>query len=477
MNRRSFIASTVGGVALANRLPARDETAKSTTAPVLQLAIDANRQLGEIPADFIGLGYEISSVAAGVLSAKNHHYVNLVRRLGAHGVIRIGGNTADDASFAAAGRAVSAPKGTVVNAANLDELGTFLEVTDWRLIWALNLGSGNEEQAAAEAKAVAAVAKKNLLAFEIGNEPDLFGRGTSHRPKNYAYEDYLREYRAYKTAIRRAVPDAPFAGPDAAVATDWVTRFAADEGRDLKLLTHHYYRECASAKSSLDRLLHPDPKLRPQLKQLKAASAASRLPYRICEVNSLCGGGKPGVSDTFGAALWALDYMFAVARGGGTGVNIETGVNQLGWTSWYSPIADGENAPYAVKPDYYGMLAFAQASDGQQLELNYDPGAMNVTAYAVVHLDKRVSVVIVNKDASPEVTAKLSCSRRAKQGSVLRLTGPSLESKSGVMLGGAEVTRDGEWKPLNRERVDSSTDGTWMIRVPGASAAIVTLEI
>ncbi len=76
-----------------------------------------------------------------------------------------------------------------------------------------------------------AAAQDKLLAFEIGNEPDLFGRGTRHRPKTYNYEVFLQEFRRYKSAIRARLPNAPFAGPDVAGATDWVTRFAADEGR------------------------------------------------------------------------------------------------------------------------------------------------------------------------------------------------------------------------------------------------------
>ncbi len=64
----------------------------------------------------MGLGYEISSVAKpGLLSASNPVYVELVRRLGARGVIRVGGNTADYAAFSPRSSAVSAPKATVIN--------------------------------------------------------------------------------------------------------------------------------------------------------------------------------------------------------------------------------------------------------------------------------------------------------------------------------------------------------------------------
>ena len=310
-----------------------------TAAPTERLTIDTRRKAGVTPTDFLGLGYEISSVSTpGLLSSQNRPYTRLIRTLGPAGTIRVGGITADYATFAPNAEPVSAPKGSVVNLSNLHDLASILQATGWNLIWCLNLGTGNADQAVSEAQAVTAEVKDRLLAFEVGNEPDLFNRGSSsHRPAAYSYADYLDEYRRYKAAIRAKLPNAPFAAPDAATNTDWVTRFAGDEGSDLKLLTHHYYRECASAASTLDKLLKPDPKLAPLLDKLSAATAVSHVPYRICETNSFCGGGKPGVSDTFGASLWALDFLWKLASAGCAGVNMETGVNQLGFVSSYFP--------------------------------------------------------------------------------------------------------------------------------------------
>ena len=293
------------------------------------MQIDLSATAGPIPADFLGLGYEISSVAApGLLSAGNHPYVQLVRTLGPQGVIRVGGNTSDYASFQPQAAAVSTPAGTVVNEAALKDLASFLKATGWRLIWGLNLGKGTEAEAVEEAIAVSSITRASLLAFEIGNEPDLFGRGTRHRHRDYSYNQYLQEYRRYKRAIRFRLPAAPFAGPDAADSVDWFARFAKDEGGDLKLLTHHYYRECAHPTTTLDKLLNPDPKLDPELTAFAAASSAAHVPFRICETNSFCGGGKDGVSNSFGAALWSLDFLFKLAFAGAAGVNMETGVNQ-----------------------------------------------------------------------------------------------------------------------------------------------------
>src|SRR6185437_9055476 len=98
-------------------------------AGVVTISVDASRTVGAIASDYMGLGYEISSVAIpGLLSAKNAPYLQLVRNLGRNdltdrrGVIRIGGNTSDFSTYAANGTPVSAPKASVVTEANLTEL-------------------------------------------------------------------------------------------------------------------------------------------------------------------------------------------------------------------------------------------------------------------------------------------------------------------------------------------------------------------
>ncbi len=431
MDRREFLFKAGQFAAL---LPGLN---RGTAERGVRVSVDTGRVVGPIPVDFTGLGYEISSVArAGLLSAQNLVYVQLVRTLGTRGVIRVGGNTSDYLSNSRA-----------VHEFNLRELGTFLEATGWKLIWGLNLGSGSEQEAVEQARAVLAATGERLLAFEIGNEPDLFGGGVAHRAKGYGYGDYLNDYRRYKAAIRGKIPNAPFAGPDAAVATDWVTRFAGDEGADLKLLTHHYYRECAGPNSTLDKLLHPDPKLAPELSKLAAASQAGHVPYRICEVNSFCGGGKPGVSDTFGSALWVLDYMFTLAYADCAGVNMETGVNQLGFISSYSPIGDDEHGAHWAAPEYYGMLAFAQAGGGQRLALDCEANGVNLSAYAVLGDAQQVSVILINKDELQDAAVRVEMKQGFSDGRVLRLVGPSLASKSGVIFGGSMVTANGEWRP------------------------------
>jgi len=467
MNRRDFLAnSAIVAAALAAR--------SAFAAPAqYSVTVRADQPLGMIAPDFTGLGYEISSASRpGLMSRANKVYVQLVRTLGVQGVIRIGGNTADYAKYSPNAAVVSSARGTVVNDAVLKDLGGFLEATGWKLIWALDLGQGSEAEAIAEARIISLIAGERLLAFEIGNEPDLFARA-KHRKPEYGYEDWLAEYRRYKAALRREFPRIPFAGPDAAVRTEWVTRFAADEGKDCVLLTHHYYREGQNPSSSIEKLLGVDPKLQPQLTALKTASQACGVPYRICEVNSFSGGGRPGVSDTMAGALWALDYMFTLAANGCAGVNMETGVNHLDFISSYSPIGDDEHGHYSAKPEYYGMLAFSLAGKGQLLAVESDANSPEIKAYATQSGHGALAVTLINKGAAEAViSVNLGGQTKAKQASLIRMSARSIDSKVGITLGGAEVTPSGAWKSARTEALHIKS-GQLAIPLPPFSAAVV----
>jgi hypothetical protein len=472
MNRREFFTK---GIVAACSLAARPAFPSSPNQAGRKLAatVRTDRPTGAIAPGFMGLGYEISSVSRpGLLSASNRVYVQLVRTLSTRGVIRIGGNTSDFARYSPAAASVSSAFGTVVNDAVLKDLGGFLDATGWKLIWGLDLGKGSEADATAEAQAVLSVAGKRLLAFEIGNEPDLFV-GAKHRQQGYGYDDWLAEYRRYKTALRARFPGIPFAGPDAAGKTDWVTRFAADEGKDAVLLTQHYYREGQNPASTIEKLLGPDPKLQPRLDELSAVSKSSGLPYRICEVNSFSGGGRPGVSDTMAGALWALDYMFTLASKGCSGVNMETGVNHRDFISSYSPIGDDEQGHYTAKPEYYGMLAFSVAGKGQLLETETDPSAPEVKTYATQPDHGALALTLINKGSESSALGVTIGNRMdGRKASVIRLSAPSVDAKTGVTLGGAEVTPAGVWKPAKSD-VAPVRNGQLEIELPAASAAVV----
>jgi glycosyl hydrolase family 79 len=362
----------------------------------------------------------------------------------------------------------------VVNAPPLRQLRTFLDATGWKLIWGLNLGADKLDNAVEEARAVAAAAGDRLIALEIGNEPDLFSRA-GHRQGTYDYAAWHAEYRRYKSAIRAQLPHVAFAGPDiAGTAVDWFEGFARDEGSDIALLTaHHYIAGQASPTSTLELMLQEEKKYQPALAKFQSVAQAAHLPYRICETASYSGGGKAGASDTFAAALWVLDYLFVLASYGCSGVNMETGVNHLGWISHYTPVSDDLAGHYGAAPEYYGLLAFVQAAKGDQIEAVCDAGGVNLTAYATRQAGGAITLAVINKDLSQDATVEVS-GAAAKRARVMRLSSPSISAMEGVSLGGAAIGPDGTWNG-GRPNPVRIKDGKALLDVPARSAALVTL--
>ena len=267
LTRRTLLAATAA-------LPFASSVQAATQ---VSIRINPSRRLRAMPSNYMGLGYEASSVAMGILSAKNRPYVQLVRNLGRDGVIRIGGNVSDFALYDANGTPNWEPKDTVITLANIRALRSFLDATGWKLIWGLNLGGDKLDNVVEEARAVAGVMGDKLLALEFGNEPDLFTR-SGHRIGNYDYQAWARDYHRYKAAVRTALPRAPLAGPDIAFRTEWLESFARDEGGDIAMLTsHHYIMSQDNPATTIDFMLAEEKKFQPALARFQAAAEAAHV--------------------------------------------------------------------------------------------------------------------------------------------------------------------------------------------------------
>ena len=469
LTRRTLLAKVLG--ASAGLVIARDweALAEANSALLLRLAKVAPI---EIPANFTGLGYEMSSVATpGLLRPTNSRYVNLVRGLGPEGVLRAGGIVANYTCFAPDGTAKHDRKNTVITRDGLEGFHAFLREVRWRAIWSVNFAQGTIDEAVAEARAVFDVLGARLLALEIGNEVDTYGKGQPFRPPSYDYEAYRREYGEWHAAIAKAVPGIRFAAPDTARTANWVGRMARDANGEVQLLTTHYYRN-SELRGSAEQLLMPDPGLKNALVRLRTVSQQSGIPWRMCEINSFSGGGLPGVSDTFVGALWALNTMLLLARYGCAGINMETGVNQLGFVSSYSPIQDNGKGMNSAGVPYYGMLAFATAFEGCHQLMPLETGIESDSLHACVlgAGGKPRSVVIVNTGSTSDVRISFA-DLGTKQASVLRLLAPAASSKTDVTFGGASVDDTGRWQAGSPERVSNG-----QVNVSPMSAAVLLLE-
>ena len=429
----------------------------------------------EISPDFIGFGYETSAVAqAGYFSPENRELVRLYRNLSCHGLIRIGGNISDHARYEPNGvsAAHTEKQTTLINHVDLVALAGFARETGWQVMWGLNLGTGSSEQAAGEAAAVEASLGASLQCFQIGNEVDL---QSNYDRKFKDFDAYHAAYISYQQAIQKKTSGVPFSGPDVAGNLVWFRSFAQQESSHIKLLTFHYYRTGAHhPKATISTLLAPDTGWDKRLDTLAQVSLKRGVPYRINEVNSFSGGGKPGVSDVFASALWCLDYMFSLASKGCNGVNMETDINQLGWISHYSPIIHDAAGHCSVRPEYYGMLAFSWAGTGQLVKTDISKGDINLSAYATKGgRDKGAMwVTVVNKDLANDGQVKIQLPSGYGKGLVFRLKAPSVSSKGPVTLGGTAVAADGSWTPGPPGKIVVKENNV-QLTVPHTSAVLV----
>lgn len=437
------------------------------------IQIDPSKSSGRISDEFIGFGYETSAVAQpGFFSAKNSRMIRLYQNLSPHGLIRIGGNVSDHTRFIPDGTPAAKTERdvTIINQANLADLGDFARATGWHVMWGLNLGTGTKEEAAIEAVAVDRALRESLQSFEIGNEVDLMHRYAKN------FDAYHADYLAYKAAIRAKLPHAVFSGPDVAGNFSWVEKFVAAESSDMALVTLHYYRGGArDPKSTIQRLLDRDTAFDSRLDHLQTLSSANHLNYRINEVNSFSGGGKEGVSDTFGSALWCLDYLFDLASHGCAGANLETDVNQLGFISFYSPIVHDATGACSAGPEYYGLLAFAMAGHGKLLECHVEPDQINLTAYTTKDAQGTIYLTVINKDLTHDAKVQFRLPSGCEAAEVYRLSAPSVDAKTGVTFGGSTVADDGSWVPAAPEAV-SASHGIANVFLPRASASVLRMR-
>jgi hypothetical protein len=292
------------------------------------------------------------------------------------------------------------------------------------------------------------------------------------RPQGYDFDAFLAEWRQFYTAIRARLPTARFAGPDIIAEQKWIRPFIEAVGDDLIMVTRHYYADgpAGAPHISLARLLRSAPQAKTMLEEMHSVSKSSRLPFRIAETNSIFNEGQPGVSDTFGSALWGIEFMFQVAEAEGAGFNFHTGDAKA-----YTPIGPGADGRYLARPLYYGMLMFKEAvRDASMLPARLVAPDLNMAAYATRAADDTLKVCLINKDFEKGARVSIEAGREFSSASLLRLTAPSIEARAEVTFGGSAVDGFGHWSPPP-PRVFSWRSDSY-VEVPAASAMIVQLS-
>lgn len=410
-------------------------------------------------------------------------------------VLRIGGDSADH-SFWMPTRHAGPEWAFELTPAWLARTRTLLEQTRTRVILDLNLITATPRIAALWAAAArTGLPAHRIIAFEIGNEPDIYSRGDwlsilkgdvdARRdvPITLSVQRYVRDFAAYRAAIARMAPDTPVLGPalgNPVVHRDWIARLLGHPHPGLAAVTAHRYpySECAfpgtpayatvrrvlseAASAGLARGIEPD----------VAMAHRAGLPFRLTELNSVTCGGRPGVSDTFATALWAPDALLELLRAGVDAVNVH--VREYAINAAFVLTHRGLRA----HPLLYGLIMFTRmlGPHAQLVPLTLHARAsLHLKAWAVRLRGGVLHVLVIDKGAS---TARVWLRLPARGPAyVQRLLAPAAHARQGVTLDGQSLDVTGAWRGSATREILSAGPNGYALTVPRLSAAMVTLHL
>jgi len=395
--------------------------------------------IGVIGPTFAGLSYEKSQMAKPFFSPQNADAIGLFKLIGPS-LLRIGGNSVDKTTWTPDGLGRTSGQ---VAPSDIDALAGFLEATGWQVLYGTNLAQSTPALAAGEIAYAAQSLGSSLYGIEIGNEVDLYAG--KYFPSTWGFSDYLALWQSFVAAIREQSPYVPLTGPVAASnISGYVAPFAKAEGKDVILLSDHYYRGNGElATSTAELLISPDTNIVKQAKAMLAVSQSVDVPYRFAETNSFYNGGAPNVSDSYASALWVIDHLFACASNGAQGINLHGG----GDSSGYTPIADSDGVVVDARPEFYGVTLFTLAGQGTLRQTTISAGGLNATAYAIQAANGALNIIVNNKDQVQNLNVTIHLSQPAQSAQIIQMTGPSLDATTGVLIQGSAIQPDGAFAP------------------------------
>ncbi|HJX65217.1 MAG TPA: hypothetical protein VJ860_14845 [Polyangia bacterium] len=441
------------------------------------VTVDSGNTVGTIDADFTGFSLEKTHIMNGSLTSSNTNLVALYKLLGSP-MLRLGANDVERCSWVGTGPAPSQPNGppfnTKVTTGGVDLLCGFLAATGSKAIYDVNFQLDDVTASSAEAAYVMSQCPSSIVGIEIGNEPDKFG----------SWDSQSTDYESFADAIV-ATPGALLVGPGCTsksavlFSAPFADTMAAKYGSKFTLLAQHsYVAASSSSECSLPNLQITTTKLTDIFDSIEAAATKNNLPgWRMDENNTCSGHGQQGLSDTFISGLWAIDYMFEVAKRGGSGVNFQGDENGMDGKVpfYYEPLKENGGVVVAVQPEYYGMLLFTQAGTGSMVSTTVTTIAQYFTAWAI-KADGFISVVLNNRNDASGVNATVDPGAAVSSASAIYLQGAPaglLTAPAGsVTLADAQVSVAGDW-PRNAPYIQTTSGNTVSVYVPPASAALV----
>ena len=466
-------------------LPSLPAAAATPTVQVQVIGCDPGAKA--VPTNYLGLSVEWGMVPRWFGTSRGGVVLPMVGLLhslqgspGGAGVLRIGGNSQDRFQWRP-GASVSAntPFEGAINTGMVDALLEVARRTGWHLILGLNLRTSGPFDAASLAHYVVRHdATHQVLAFELGNEPNGYVQDALYRAR---VQTYLRALRA-DPVTRHAPIAGPALGNDA--NTSYIPALRQAYGLPLPLVTWHHYAN----KPTVEGLLDESVDVRWISRIAQVTKAAGATPARMDEGASVGLGGLHRVSDVMASSAWLVDALLTGAETGLAGFNVHswdgygfpaTGYYpRSGQHSYYTPFVF-RGGLVVPRPLVYG-LALLRSLGGQRFceVATTSSAGTHVKAWALRDpTTGHLSVFLVNKASTgPEAVVEvLPPAGYARAAAVSHLqdvggcagTQPTI---NGSPLPGSGVYR---WQPTPA-MADTAT-GTFSARVGSCESSLLDI--
>ncbi|KAJ7081158.1 glycoside hydrolase family 79 protein [Mycena belliarum] len=262
-----------------------------------------------------------------------------------------------------------------------------------------------------------------LLGLQAGNEPDMYVLH-NHRAETYGPYDYVGEFGSFLTQLDATGADPTgrakriLIGPNIAnwawtLEQVWDTGFVDMFTENLAFLAGEKYphNNCAAMFNTGNPIIDPQVMLPRYLTHnahkgllapyLNSTAYAQRVnkPFLMFETNTASCGGFNGISDSFTAALWGLDYALQMAHSNFSGAMFHIGGQNVFYNPFTSPPTNESTFhQWTVGPLYYTVLAMAEAlgpsNQSQVLDLPIEGLSEFTPIYAIYEggVPKRVAV-------------------------------------------------------------------------------------
>ncbi len=485
--------AAAGGPALGRGAPLADSSAnakhkrrhRKPGPPLTTVSIERSFPGPAVASGFIGLSFEVGSLAQLAGYAENGDLVTLLRSLGP-GVLRLGGVTADkNVAWVDAQDPRPAWASATIGEGDLRGLGVLAARSGWRVLLTVNFGHYEPERAAREAAAAKAALGESLEGVEIGNEANSYGhQGLREEP--WTFLAYEAQVAAYRAAIEAAAPGIQIAGPDVSGSSAFETWGLGEViNQPPALLTgHHYPLSCQGPPPpTIERLLSPQIRVLEvlSLQRYLSVAQAGEIPFRLDEANSVSCGGVAGVSNTFAGALWAVAYVTQAMVMGIQGINLHGNPdNCLGYTPLCAPTQQAiESGQLLPQPEWYALLMLKGLIGTRPLPTTLDLlHGHNLQVNTFLAPDGSLRAVIVDDDppGSRRAYVRLEVGSAFRYARVLPLTAPAQTSLAGVRLAGSAVAADGTWtQPANLQGIRAKA-GAITLAVGPSRALMLTIE-